>query len=148
MSGWVVVDASLALKWVLEEPYSSQAEALLEAWSAAGVYPVAPTLLSYEAANVLHRRAARGGITAEDATRALNDLLHMGVRLEHDPSTVVRAFHLARQLGLPAAYDAQYLAVAEREGCECWTADERLWNAVKERLPWVRWIGSRAANTQ
>ncbi len=49
---------------------------------------------------------------------------------------------LAHQYGLPAAYDAHYLALAEREGCEYWTTDERLWNAVKAQLPWVRWLGT------
>jgi predicted nucleic acid-binding protein len=32
MSGEIVVDASLALKWVLEEPYSADANNLLENW--------------------------------------------------------------------------------------------------------------------
>jgi hypothetical protein len=30
------------------------------------------------------------------------------------------------------------LALAEKEKCEYWTADTRLWNAVADRLPWVR----------
>ncbi|MBC8099768.1 MAG: type II toxin-antitoxin system VapC family toxin [Armatimonadetes bacterium] len=41
-----------------------------------------------------------------------------------------RAYELAEQLSLPTAYDAQYLAVAEHLGCDFWTADERLYNAV------------------
>ena len=32
-------------------------------------------------------------------------------------------------------------------GCESWTADERLWNAVKSGLPWVRWIAEHLAPT-
>lgn len=145
MTATVVVDASLAMKWVLAEPHTGAARALLANWIAEGTRVLAPTLMAYEAANVLHRRAARGGMTGEDAMRALNDLLQMGVGLECDPRSVMRALQLARQFGLSAAYDAQYLALAEREACECWTADERLWNAVKDRLPWVRWIGSRTA---
>jgi predicted nucleic acid-binding protein len=27
-------------------------------------------------------------------------------------------------------------------GCELWTADERLYNAVKDELPWVKWLGN------
>ena len=34
--------------------------------------------------------------------------------------------------------DAHYLALAERENCEFWTADTRLLNALKGNLPWVR----------
>ena len=39
------------------------------------------------------------------------------------------------------AHDAHYLALAESQRCECWTADERLRNTVKRELAWVRWIG-------
>lgn len=48
---------------------------------------------------------------------------------------------LAHQFNLPATYDPHYLALAEREGCEYWTADARLWNTVKGKLAWVRWLG-------
>ena len=36
--------------------------------------------------------------------------------------------------------------VAESHRCECWTADERLWNTVQGEFPWVRWIGERRQN--
>ena len=45
------------------------------------------------------------------------------------------------------AYDAHYLALAESRQCECWTADERLWNTVKKDLPWVHWVGQHASTT-
>lgn len=32
-------------------------------------------------------------------------------------------------------------ALAEILGCEFWTADERLVNAAKDKLPWNRWLG-------
>ncbi len=44
---------------------------------------------------------------------------------------------LAIQYNLPATYDPHYLAFALREDCEYWTADNRLLNAVKGKLPWV-----------
>ena len=40
----------------------------------------------------------------------------------------------------PEAYDTQYLAVAEREGCEFWTTDSRLYNSVHHTLPWVQLV--------
>jgi predicted nucleic acid-binding protein len=39
------------------------------------------------------------------------------------------------------AYDAAYLALAEHEGIPFVTGDKQLYNAVKGRLPWVRWVG-------
>jgi len=57
-------------------------------------------------------------------------------------------YALAAQFNRPAAYDSQYLAVAERLGCEFWTADERLYNAVKTHLSWVKWLGNFTEPTQ
>ena len=48
---------------------------------------------------------------------------------------------LATRFNRPAAYDAHYLALAEMMNCEFWTADRRLFNVVKDELPWVRWLG-------
>jgi predicted nucleic acid-binding protein len=52
------------------------------------------------------------------------------------------ALRLARRLGLRSTYDAHYLALADDLDCEFWTADERLYNAVRERFPLIRWLGA------
>ncbi len=49
---------------------------------------------------------------------------------------------MTQKFRLPATYEAHYLALAEREACDYWTADERLCNGVKGELSWVRWLGS------
>jgi predicted nucleic acid-binding protein len=38
-------------------------------------------------------------------------------------------------------YDATYLVLSQFRGCEFWTADERLFSAVKDELALVRWLG-------
>lgn len=43
--------------------------------------------------------------------------------------------------GLPAVYDAIYLALADQLGYEFWTADRRLIRIVAGKLDNVRWIG-------
>jgi predicted nucleic acid-binding protein len=43
------------------------------------------------------------------------------------------------RLNRAAAYDSFYLALAERLGCNLWTADRRLWQAVS--AGWVRLVG-------
>ena len=62
------------------------------------------------------------------------------------PEIHQRAWDLAKQLTQPNVYDSYYLALAELLDCEFWTAEERLFNTVKERLPRVRWIGQIATN--
>jgi len=77
------------------------------------------------------------------AKEALTKVLLSGVALNflQDSNIGRRAIELARQFGLPATYDAYYLALAEHEGCELWTADTRMWNSIRGKLTWVRWIG-------
>lgn len=142
MRNKVVVDTSIVIKWVLNEPDSAMALALLNEWSANGVAICAPALLIYELTNALYQHMRKNDETLDEAKQALVDAFV--VELELDPSLDIamsmRAMELAQQHKLPATYDPHYLALAERENCECWTADKRLWNAVKGKLSWVRWF--------
>lgn len=57
------------------------------------------------------------------------------------------ATDIAQRTNRPATYDAHYIALAQREGCELWTADERLYNGVHAVYPFVRWIGNWGSAT-
>jgi predicted nucleic acid-binding protein len=151
MSGKVVVDTSLALKWVVAEADSSLARGLLSSWIANGYDIIAPSLYASEVANALHQKARRGLISPDEAKRYLADLVLAGPTLDFSLDAAInlalsnRALELAQRHGLSAVYDAHYLALAEREHCEYWTADERLWNSVRAQLGWVRWLGEYSA---
>jgi predicted nucleic acid-binding protein len=136
----VVVDASLALKWIEQEPYSAEASALLENWRLRHCRLLAPALFAYEATNAIAKRVKRAQLTLEAAKQRLAALLENGPALEQDTAIHLRALEIMERFALPSAYDAHYLALAETRQCECWTADERLWNTVKKELSWV--IGS------
>lgn len=56
------------------------------------------------------------------------------------------ALRLAQEFNRPRAYDTAYLALAELRRCEFWTADERLYNSVRDRLDWVHWVGDSRAS--
>ena len=60
--------------------------------------------------------------------------------LHSDGELHERAIHLAERYSLNAAYDAHYLALADRLGAEFWTADRRLANSVRHELEWVRLV--------
>ena len=136
----IVVDTSIVLKWVLDEPDSAKALALLNGWINEEIVIQAPALLTYEVANALFQRVRKGEITADKARQALEDVLFPELLLNFLEYTELskRAITLAQQYNLPETYDAHYLALAEHEKCEYWTADTRLWNAVADKLPWVR----------
>jgi len=138
----VVVDASLVAMWVLREPHSRLALALAADWAQAGVVAAAPHFMLAEVSSALYKRVRRGELGLAEAQEALDVVLGFGVRLEEGPGLHQRALSLAHRLNRPTPYDAHYLALAESLGCEAWTGDERLYNAVHPQLPWLRWIGA------
>jgi len=142
MSNVVVVDASLALKWVLAEPDSNTAVILLNKWTDKGISVIAPALFTYQVTNILYRQVVAGKLTYGEAKQGLIDLFSIGVLLKFSlyEDISIQAMEFAHQLKLPATYDAHYLALALDENCECWTADKRLWNIVKGKFSWVRWF--------
>ncbi len=140
MTDVVVVDASLALKWVLSEADSNTAITLLRRWNTDNMEVIAPALFTYEVTNILYRQVVTDKLTYNEVKKLLTKLFSIGISLnfEQHREISIRAMELSHRFGLPAAYDAHYLALAEQEKCEYWTADTRLWNAVADKLPWVR----------
>ncbi len=136
MSEFVVVDASLALKWLLEEDDSDQAQALLESWGREDRRPSAPHLLPAEVTNALHQQVVKGELTVPGAVKLIDDLNSL-VDLHPLPQLHSRALELASELGQGAAYDCHYLALAESLGCELWTADDRFHRAASPAFPFV-----------
>ena len=141
MSGSVVVDASLAVKWLVEEDDSDKAHAALQSWVAQDITRIAPYLMPFEVANALHRRVLRGELSVADSTRLIGRLLESRLELHQPPGLHVRALQLASPLNQSAAYDAHYLALAEGLDCELWTADERFYRAASPGVGYIRWIG-------
>ena len=143
MSGSVVVDASLAVKWLVEEDDSDKAHAVLQSWVAQDITRIAPHLMPFEVANALHRRVLRGELNVGDSIRMIARLLASRLELHHSPGLHTRALELASQLNQGAAYDAHYLALAEEFGCDLWTADERFYKAASQGVSNVRFLGDR-----
>ncbi len=150
MKDAVVVDASIALKWVLDEPDSDIAQILLAEWIDKGLVILAPALLAYEATNSLYRIARKGEITRDRARQALIKILFTGLEFDFSQgaSLSMKAMELSERFDRPATYDSHYLALAEREGCEFWTADTRLWNSIKGKFSWARWMGNYQSTDQ
>ncbi|MBV8696091.1 MAG: type II toxin-antitoxin system VapC family toxin [Chloroflexi bacterium] len=143
MSSEVVVDASLVIKWVIHEEDSDKALSLLADWTAKNVVIYVPALLAYEVTNLLYRRARRDEIDLPKAKEIFSRLMtsELSLYFSQEASLGLQALELAHQFGLPATYDAHYLALAHSKKCDLWTADARLWATIQGQVAWVRWLG-------
>lgn len=123
-----VVDASVAVKWLVDEPLSDQAAKLLED----GLLLAAPELIYAEAANALWAIARRGNIGTADLREALDLLVDAPLIVPSSMKQLMpAAMRLAADLDHPV-YDCMYLALAIQEQRPMVTADRRFCNVLRE----------------
>jgi predicted nucleic acid-binding protein len=121
----IVVDASVAIKWALEEEGSEAARRLLTEESL-----VAPDFLILESANVLWTAVRRGKLTREQAIAALAGLQSLPVQFLAIGDCGSTAQTLAFELDHPV-YDCLYLAMALAQRTILITADRRFIASVE-----------------
>lgn len=132
----LVIDASVV--GALVDPVRVDAvSGPLERWHAAAEDLHAPDLFTYELASALARMLATGAVEQTDC----DDLWHFVDLLRltlHRPADGAFLVAIARQLNRRSAYDAAYIDLTLRLGCELWTLDGKLArNARSHGLPVV-----------
>jgi predicted nucleic acid-binding protein len=126
--GGYVVDASVAVKWLVAEKHSEEAAGLLTAGRAL----IAPELMFVEVASALWSLRRRHIITADEVHRALEDLELAPVTVTANLRQLVpAAARLALELSHPI-YDCIYLALSLQANFPVITADQRFFAAVSE----------------
>jgi predicted nucleic acid-binding protein len=127
-----VLDASVALAWLVDKPVSPYAIHVRNSLSA-GTRGLVPALWHLEMANGLVVATRRKDLSADDANKGLEfieQMLVYAIESDADPVSVRSAFATARTHQL-SAYDAVYLDLARREGLPLATLDQRLRAAAK-----------------
>jgi predicted nucleic acid-binding protein len=123
----LVIDASFAVAAVLPVAAAEKARELLIGWHRDGRSILAPSHWLVEAVSALRKLWYLGKLTADEASRAAGDLFALGVDpVDPDPDLCQASLRWAERLTQSTAYDAFYLARADEEGAELWTADGRL----------------------
>ena len=114
-----VVDASVAIKWFVDEPGSEWAVSLLDHSLAA------PDLFGPELANVLWKKVRRGELGVDEVGLIAAAIEASDIAFHATRGSLGRATAIACLLDHPA-YDGFYLDLAERLGAPLVTADARL----------------------
>lgn len=133
---WICVDANLVVRLAISQKDAKIRE-LWQDWTENEARLVAPTLLRYEVTNAFYRYQKAGTLDMTEAREALGIAFALPIQFYSDVELHEQALALAGRFALPAAYDAHYLALAERLGATFVTTDQRLANAVQSALPWV-----------
>jgi predicted nucleic acid-binding protein len=123
-----VVDASVAVKWYVDEDDSEKARALLDTWNASGTAVLVPDFLRVEFANAISKQKI---MTAAEKRRMVHHLLETPFDTPvTDPDMIKDALELALKLNA-SVYDCLYLAIAIYRKATLITADARFAGKAK-----------------
>ena len=121
----VVLDASVAVCWVVPQAQSDEALALrtrflVDVWAVPSAWPL-------EVTYTIQKLRRRRQVTPSAARRAALELatLHVRVAREHTGEAVLSIYDAAERFGV-STYDATYLMLAAELRAPLLTVDERL----------------------
>jgi predicted nucleic acid-binding protein len=133
----LVVDSSVVVKWYLRDEEAVQAALALRSDFISGQFSIVmPDLGRYEIANALNVARRRDRISPDEAWRAVTDIFTWGFAFVGTDDIVLAAVDAARRFDC-ALYDAAYVALAERLGCNFITADRALFIKTRAQVPWA-----------
>lgn len=128
---WVIDTSALVRLFVPDGPVHPKAEAAFNRATTGADVLMAPQLLLSETANVLLRKRRRGELSSSELRDLLQAVESLPIRyFEHEP-LLLAACVIAEARGL-SAYDALYLALAERHGARVLTSDAQLDKAARD----------------
>jgi predicted nucleic acid-binding protein len=136
-----VIDTSVDIKTYVQERDSGKAIQLRNDYHQGVHALIAPDIFPTEMCNVLMILERSGRIKPGEA-----DVFFMHSLSELPPLLAAipllpRALEIAKRFR-QTVYDCLYIALAEREGCELVTADDKLVKAVQPKLPFVLLLSS------
>lgn len=135
----VVPDSNLVVAQVIPLAYSQAATRRMQEWLDRDVDLVMPSLAAYEIVSTLRKASVVMKLSADQVRIALESILALRIReVPPTPALHQKALVWAMRLNQTVAYDAAFLALAESEGAEFWTADRRLADAARDLgIAWV-----------
>lgn len=131
-----VMDASVALKWVLPEAMSDNARRLRDDFQNRIHELLAPDVFPVELAHALTRAERKKIIPVGYAKGFLADIMQTPPALRSYLPLLSKATDISSRTR-QGVYDCLYVALADREQCGLLTADERLVSTLQKQFPFV-----------
>jgi predicted nucleic acid-binding protein len=138
----VVVDASVAVKWLLgDEEHTDRARLLLRRFGHGELQLVVPSHLRFEVPSAI--TAATLGRTPrlrpDEAKESIEEFLSLPLQSIDTDELILSAYPLVHRFGC-AFYDALYLALSQSLHAPLITADRRFYQRIQQ-LPDIVWLG-------
>lgn len=136
-----VLDASAALCWVLPRPNTGNALQLRAEFQNAVHELIAPSVFPGEVASALTKAERQKLVPVGEARPLLGQIMRTPPVMHSYEPLLDRAVDISSQTrgGL---YDCLYVALAEREGCELVTDDQKLVANLKPHFPFIVLLAS------
>jgi predicted nucleic acid-binding protein len=135
-----VVDASVGVKPYLPEDLSESAKRLFRTLRAGKVDLFVPDLFYSECANIFVKYVRRFNTPPAHARESLMNLRSLPLLSTSGSELFTSAFNLALDHGI-SAYDASYLALAQKLSAPVITADEKLIRKLAGSGADIHWLG-------
>jgi predicted nucleic acid-binding protein len=137
----LVIDASVAVKWLLrDEEGVAAADALHDEHVAGRLALAAPQQIEVEVTAAIRRAVLTGRVDSNEGRRLVDQWLGElcpSMNLVANARALASAFDLSLRYGV-TLFDALYLTVAEQAVLDVVVADERLLRSPAGTLPFVR----------
>ncbi|MBL8796316.1 MAG: type II toxin-antitoxin system VapC family toxin [Planctomycetia bacterium] len=131
-----VIDSSVAFKWVVSEAHDGKARQLRAELRGALHDLLAPDVFPIELGHSLTRAERQGRVSTADGWSFWLSILGDNVQLHPSIPLMPRAYAISSRMRI-GIYDCLYVALAEREGCEFITADDRLERNLQTHFPFI-----------
>ena len=142
MESRVCIDASVAIHWIIPTEQSPIVDSLLRTWDKDGTVLISSPVFDAEVTSAIRKYVYLQKLLPEQGEKAYRLYRELGIVIVSPPGLSETIWNMSEEYNRIRTYDMQYVALAELEDCEMWTADSRLFNSLKNRNKHIRWIGS------
>lgn len=133
----VVVDASVIVKWFVEEDDSVASVRMRDDHASQRIMIAVPAVAPFEVLNALRYSGGFGTDDLVEVSRTLDGYQFIEVALNGDYAEQVA--RLAMDMGI-TVYDASYLTLGKVRGIDVYTADEELLKKTRKKFDFVRHV--------
>ena len=130
------LDSSVAFKWVVPEIDTDKALRLRDDYRVSIIGLFSPDVFPVELGHALTRAERQGRLTPPEAGILWHDVMATSPLLSPSLPLMPRALEISSRWRV-GIYDCLYVALAEREGCEFVTADDRLVRNLGPVFPFI-----------